>query len=256
VRGRRQRHRRGDRLTATARPTWYRRRHGCTITPPAVAAFARGCAEQAQRRPDVRLAALAQRATVSAGEGAGSWSSSRPTVRPRVGAGDGEVAGYGTNSGPHITAFGGGGRRSMHTARADDAASVLPTSSTSTPADVHRAEHAAEAAALAQGVRDTTPPVTSTKGVTATSCAAGAFEAIISPEREGWARPPTDTKHTADDVIPLMSCTANPARGAAGAVELVRVRPSPSRARSRRLTAGRRRDPRRRPMLLDGKRAS
>jgi 3-oxoacyl-[acyl-carrier-protein] synthase II len=182
----------------------------CSITPPAVAAFARmGALSKRNDEPELASRPFdADRDGFVMGEGAGMVlleRSDRATARgARI---YGEIAGYGTNSDAfHITApsQGGAGAAACMQLAIDDAgltaADIGHINAHGTSTELN---DSAEAEAIRKVFGDAAPPVTSTKGVTGHLVgAAGAIEAIAALQgaRTGIV-PPTANHHRLGDDI-------------------------------------------------------
>ncbi|MGZ4690200.1 MAG: beta-ketoacyl-ACP synthase II [Acidimicrobiia bacterium] len=183
----------------------------CAITPPAVAAFARmGALSKRNDEPELASRPFdADRDGFVMGEGAGMVVLERADRAAARGARVyAEVAGYGTNSDAfHITApsQGGAGAAACMQLAIDDAGltagDIGHVNAHGTSTELN---DSAEAEAIRKVFGDTTPPVTSTKGVTGHLIgAAGAVEAIaaLQAARTGTV-PPTANHHRLGDDVP------------------------------------------------------
>jgi 3-oxoacyl-[acyl-carrier-protein] synthase II len=183
----------------------------CAITPPAVAAFARmGALSKRNDEPELASRPFdVDRDGFVMGEGAGMVVLERADRAEARGATIyGEIAGYGTNSDAfHITApsQGGAGAAACMQLALDDAGLTangighVNAHGTSTALN-----DSAEAEAIRKVFGETSPPVTSTKGVTGHLIgAAGAVEALAALQgaRTGLI-PPTANHHRLGDDVP------------------------------------------------------
>jgi 3-oxoacyl-[acyl-carrier-protein] synthase II len=182
----------------------------CAITPPAVAAFARmGALSKRNDAPELASRPFdADRDGFVMGEGAAMVVLERADRAEARGARIyGEIAGYGTNSDAfHITApsQGGAGAAACMQLAIDDAglttADIGHINAHGTSTDLN---DSAEAEAIRKVFGDSSPPVTSTKGVTGHLIgAAGALEAIAAlvAARDGRVPPTANHERLGDDV--------------------------------------------------------
>ena len=199
-----------------------------SLTAPSVAAFARmGALSKRNEEPELASRPFdAARDGFVLGEGAAFLVLEREDRAVARGARIyGQLAGYGVNSDAfHITApsHGGAGAAACMQLALDDAAlepseiGHINAHGTSTELN-----DAAEAQAIRKVFGETSPPVTSTKGVTGHLIgAAGAIEAIIALKSATAGLVPPTANHTdlADDVAPLDVVHATPRSVARSAV--------------------------------------
>jgi 3-oxoacyl-[acyl-carrier-protein] synthase II len=185
----------------------------CAITPPSIAAFARmGALSKRNDEPELASRPFDQdRDGFVMGEGAGMVVLEREDLAVARGAHIyGVIAGYGTNSDAfHITApsQGGAGAAACMQLAIEDAGLTaadighLNAHGTSTPLN-----DSAEAEAIRKVFGDSSPPVTSTKGVTGHLVgAAGAVEAIVALQsaRLGLVPPTANHQKLGDDVAEI-----------------------------------------------------
>jgi 3-oxoacyl-[acyl-carrier-protein] synthase II len=183
----------------------------CAITPPAVAAFARmGALSKRNDAPELASRPFdADRDGFVMGEGAGMLVLERADrAEARSATIYGEIAGYGTNSDAfHITApsqGGAGAAACMQLALDDAGLSAKDIGHVNAHGTSTALNDSAEAEAIRKVFGETSPPVTSTKGVTGHLIgAAGAVEALASLQaaRTGLV-PPTANHHRLGDDVP------------------------------------------------------